>query len=88
MQSVHLALFSGATSVRMINTSTLIMFYILGEPMLNGTLIVIASDHGGWRNTHDFQFQPFSALIDIPLLIRGEWPTVFHRATLVLVSKL
>ncbi len=44
--------------------------------MLNGTLIVIVSDHGGWRNTHDFQFQPFSASVDIPLLIRGEWLTV------------
>ena len=41
--------------------------------MLDGTLIVIISDHGGWRNRHGYR-KPFSALVDIPILIRGKWP--------------
>ena len=40
--------------------------------MLDGTLIVIISDHGGWRNHHGYSY-PFSALVDIPILIRGKW---------------
>ena len=51
-----------------------------GEPMLDGTLIVIVSDHGGWRKTHNAAgggFQPFAALVDIPILIRGESTVIY-----------
>lgn len=41
-----------------------------GKPMLDDTFVVIVSDHGGWRDLHDFKL-PFQALIDIPILIRG-----------------
>ena len=41
-----------------------------GKSMLDGTLIVIISDHGGWKNHHNYR-KPFSALVDIPILIRG-----------------
>ena len=39
--------------------------------MLNETMVVIVSDHGGWNRSHSF-VKPFSALVDIPILIRGE----------------
>ncbi|XP_028404142.1 uncharacterized protein LOC114526818 [Dendronephthya gigantea] len=42
-----------------------------GNLMLNETMIVIVADHGGWRSSHGFGFKPFSALVDIPVLIRG-----------------
>ncbi|XP_028405103.1 ectonucleotide pyrophosphatase/phosphodiesterase family member 3-like [Dendronephthya gigantea] len=42
-----------------------------GKQMLSETMIVIVADHGGWRSSHGFGFKPFSALIDIPVLIRG-----------------
>ena len=48
--------------------------------MLDGTLIVIVSDHGGWRKTHNAAgggFQPFAALVDIPILIRGESTVIY-----------
>lgn len=38
--------------------------------MLDDTLIVIVSDHGGWRNSHSYS-KPIIANVDIPILFRG-----------------
>ena len=45
--------------------------------MLEETLIAVVSDHGGWRDTHTYD-QPFGALVDIPVLIRGKGLVIIY----------
>lgn len=49
--------------------------------MLDETLIIIVSDHGGYRNTHGFCSGPnteclsftMTATMNVPMLIRGKF---------------
>ena len=62
------------------------MLHILGKKMLDETLMLIVSDHGGYTNKHGECNGPnteclsftMTATMNVPLLIRGKKSFIIH----------